>query len=347
MPHPVPRCLFLLLPAMAAASPALHAQTATGVGNGRSILFVRGAERSGGFLEARDDAGHTEQLADITNEATFNGNHGWFQFAEALRSEGFQVEQITETLGPDAPATGQTAGQPVPFDELDLRRYDAIVFGSNNARYNQAQVDAVEAYIRGGGGAVFISDTNFGSDAADASDSDQPFLSRFGLRANQDRGTYAITRDIGEFLVPDHPIFAGVDAFDGEGVTPITVEGGVEDVEITVLARAEGQVMRNRPPFGNDQRGPSTPATDQDAALVVAEAGEGRVVGYFDRNTFFNDNGAGTFLENPRSRADGNPELDNRRFAINLIDFAAVPEPGTALMLGAAGLGLLARRRRG
>lgn len=29
-----------------------------------TILFIRGAERSGGFLEADDDAERTEQLAD-------------------------------------------------------------------------------------------------------------------------------------------------------------------------------------------------------------------------------------------------------------------------------------------
>ena len=40
------------------------------------ILFVRGATRSGGFLEATSDAGRTEQLADINNTSTATGNHG-------------------------------------------------------------------------------------------------------------------------------------------------------------------------------------------------------------------------------------------------------------------------------
>ena len=42
-----------------------------------SILFIRGAERSGGFLEATNDTQRTEQLADINNASTAAGNHGW------------------------------------------------------------------------------------------------------------------------------------------------------------------------------------------------------------------------------------------------------------------------------
>ena len=33
----------------------------------QTVLFIRGADRSGGFLEADDDAERTEQLADINN----------------------------------------------------------------------------------------------------------------------------------------------------------------------------------------------------------------------------------------------------------------------------------------
>ena len=42
----------------------------------QTVLFIRGADRSGGFLEADDDAERTEQLADINNASTANGNHG-------------------------------------------------------------------------------------------------------------------------------------------------------------------------------------------------------------------------------------------------------------------------------
>lgn len=283
----------------------------------QNVLFVRGAERSGGFLEAVDDAGRTEQLADIGNASTADGNHGWASLAASLRGAGFTVVQMVEPLEDNAPATGQTTGAPLPFESIDLAIYDAVVFGSNNAVYEPAQVDAVEGYVRGGGAAVFISDANFGSNWADASDSDQQFLDRFGLVAHQDQGTYALTRDDGDFLVPDHPIFEGVDAFDGEGVTPVEVGTLPPDTRAEILAPAKGQTRLNQPPFGVNQQGPTRPSEAGDAVLLSAVAGSGRVLVHFDRNTFFNLNGAGTSLL----------RLDNERYARNLFRFAASDVP--------------------
>ena len=54
--------------AVALAAPALFAGAAAGQdGDSPRLLFVRGADRSGGFLEANNDVGRTEQLADINN----------------------------------------------------------------------------------------------------------------------------------------------------------------------------------------------------------------------------------------------------------------------------------------
>jgi hypothetical protein len=217
---------------------------------------------------------------------------------------------------------------------MDLGQYDAIVFGSNNAAYGPPQVAAVDAYIRGGGGAIFISDANFGSSWADASDSDQPFLDLLGLTANQDNGTYVLGDQPGELLVPDHPVLDGVSSFDGEGVTPVTVNDTLPDgVDITVLATAEGNVRRNNgTPGVNNERGSTTPATDDDAVLLVGTLGEGRFAWHFDRNTFFNANGAGTNIN----------RFDNQTLGVNLVRYAAIPEP---VALAPAALGLLALKR--
>ena len=279
-----------------------------------SVLFVRGADRSGGFLEADNDFERTEHLADINNASTSGGNHGWDSLRLTLEDAGFEVSQIAEPLEQDAPSSGQTTGAGIAFDMVDLTIYDVVVFGSNNAVYSNQAVDAVEAYIRGGGGAIFISDANFGSDWADASNSDQQFLDRFGLVAHQDRGTYSLERSDNEFLVPDHPIFENVDRFDGEGVTPIRVEAPTAGVDVSILALAEGQTRLNNGSGGNN-RGSSRAAGPMDAALLYADVDQGRIIGHFDRNTFFNLNGAGTDIT----------RFDNRQFAINLFTVAAGP----------------------
>ena len=249
------------LPALLAAAVVLPAISQT-ISTGPSVLFVRGADRSGGFLEANNDAERTEQLADINNFSTSGGNHGWGELATLLRDNGFDVSQITETLEPGN-TSGQSAGVAVPFDTLDLSVYDSIVLGSNNAAYSPAQVDAIETYVRGGGGVLFISDANFGSDWADASNSDQPFLDRFGLIAHQDRGTYNISRADGEFVVPDHPLFDGINQIDGEGVTPIrladTAAAGVNDHPAGKRRRpdpAQRSALRRPQPGAQPRRGP-------------------------------------------------------------------------------------------
>lgn len=273
------------------------------------ILFVRGADRSGGFLEGGGDFARTEQLSDITNAATNGGNHGWFELAEALRGAGYEVQQVLEPLEADAPPTGPTEGAPLDFAALGLDSYDAVVMGSNNAAYPPDQVDVFESYIRRGGAALFISDANFGGSWADAPTSDQFFLDRFGWVMQQDRGTYALRRNDGDFLVPGHPVLVGVDAFDGEGVSPIVLpeQDTAPGVASTIVVRAmPGASTRNNDNFPG--QGSSRPVGPQDAALAVAFVDSGRIAGHLDRNTFFNQNGAGTNIN----------RLDNRLYALNL-----------------------------
>lgn len=283
------------------------------------VLFIRGADRSGGFLEATNDFQRTEQLADINNASTSGGNHGWKQLADLLRVNGYTVSQIQEPLEASAPSTGQTTGAPLTLDQINLTQYDAIVFASNNATYSAASVTAVENYVRGGGGAIFISDGNFGSDWRDAPASDAPFLARFGLGVSQDHDTYVVRRNQGDFVEPNHPILFDVDAFDGEGVSPLIVPTTPPaGVTIRKIVNARGTVFNNdgnNP--GNDFRGTSRPAGPQDAALVLANAGAGRVLAYFDRNTFFNTNGAGTDIT----------RFDNTQFVLNAFDWATDRQP--------------------
>src|SRR5918993_5655797 len=249
------------------------------------ILFVRGATRSGGFLEATSDAGRTEQLADINNTSTATGNHGWGTLAATLRGAGYVVEQITEPLESGAPATGQTQGAPIKFETMNLSRYSAIVFGSNNAKYPTASVDAIHNYVKNGGGALFISDANFGSNWRDASDSDQAFLSRVGLKMQQDNGVYALNRSAGDFAKPTHPVLFGVDTFDGEGVSPIVVPAtAAAGVRIERIVGARTQTRNNDGTSASNKfRGTLRNVTSSDASLVFATTGKGRVAGFFDR----------------------------------------------------------------
>jgi hypothetical protein len=282
-----------------------------------TILFVRGATRSGGFLDGGPATARDDQLADINNTSTAAGNHGWATLAATLRDAGFVIEQITEPKG--AGGGDPVEGRPIRFESIDLTKYAAIVFASNNARYPRASVDAIDNYVRNGGGALFVSDANFGSHWRDAPDSDQSFLARYGVIVNQDNGVYALTRAGGDFAVPNHPILNGVDSFDGEGVSPLVVpETPPPGVSILRVVGARDKTRNND---GVDPAekyaGSLRSVTDRDAALVLVNAGRGRVGGYFDRNTFFNANGAGSNLA----------KNDNRQLALNLFAWVADNSP--------------------
>ncbi|MEM7383645.1 MAG: DUF4350 domain-containing protein [Verrucomicrobiota bacterium] len=277
--------------------------SASGLRASPTVLFVRGGDGTGGFLEG----GGNDQLADITDYSTGGGNHGWGELADWLRENDFVLEQRAE-----GPVSDNT---PVPFADLDLEEFDVIVLGSNNADYEPRHVDALIGWIEAGGGLLVISDANFGRNWGDAPDSDQLFLDRLGWVMNQDQGTYSVNRSSGDYPVPDHPVLEGVDSFDGEGVSPIMVGSDpVPGVTTTLLARAKGTTRINN----RYSQGSSRQTTSADGALVVAETGEGRVVGHFDRNTFFNRNGAGTDLH----------RLDNRTYALNLFRWLAFGDSG-------------------
>jgi hypothetical protein len=279
-----------------------------------TILFIRGATRSGGFLEATEPAARDLELADIDNASTADKNTGWATLATALRGEGFKVEQFIEAKGSPGPFAGFYQGKPIRFDTLDLTQYAAIVFASNNAHYPRFVVDAVERYVRNGGGAMFIADGNFGSDWADAPNSDQSFLDRFGVTVNQDNAVVTtLRRGGGDFVAPNHPVLNGVDAFQGEGVSTFVVPvTPPPETTITRLVAARGQTRDNDgADSANRFQGTLRNVNGRDASVVLVNAGAGRVAGFFDRNTFFNAGGRGTDIT----------KFDNRQLALNLFDW--------------------------
>jgi hypothetical protein len=282
---------------------ATHGTASPDDGPTTRVLFVRGGPGTGGFLEGGAD----EQLSDIGDTSTRPGNHGWGELAALLRADGFEVVQHIEDPAVRDATTVLASEQ--------LASFDVVVLGSNNGTYGDADAAALETYVRDGGGVLFVSDANWGRDWQDAPASDQSLLTPFDLEVNQDHGTYAVDRS--ELVVPDHPALAGVDAFDGEGVSPFTVVDLLPDVTPTVLARAEGDVRRPSTTTDPATPGPLSPAGPDDAALVVVTLGDGRVAGAFDRNTFFNRDGAGTSLHRE----------DNRRLARSLFAWLAGRQP--------------------
>lgn len=281
------------------------------------IVFVRG----GLFTTGHISGSGLDSLSSIFNVLTTQGNHGYSQLAAALAADGYAVDEIAEG----------DLSTPGPADLLGaFGSADVLAFTSNNVVYGASDAEALRTWVCEGGGALFSSDGDWGLDWGEAPSSDQSLLAAFDLVMNQDKGTYVLSRAAGDFVVGGvdtggHPILAGpdgivgtaddVDAFDGEGVSPLTVTSNVPGVTPVILANAKLDKRLN----DSTSLGTTVPITPDDAALVVVEYGAGRVVGHYDRNTFHNENGAGTDIT----------ELDNERYARNLFAWL-VGAPGTA-----------------
>lgn len=115
------------------------------------VLFIRGGSGTTTLFGG--------SLSDINHFSTSLGNSGWGGLANLLDANGFSTTQLIE--GPS------TSPSPINLHTLDLTQYGVIVFGSNNADYapggDEVRIDAIEDFVRQGGGVLFISDATFGS----------------------------------------------------------------------------------------------------------------------------------------------------------------------------------------
>ncbi len=231
---------------------------------------------------------HLLQLADTENR-------GFSQFDQTLREAGVELEEQRDT--------------DVTIDAETLAPYRLLVLSSNNRRFTKDEADALRVWVEAGGGVVAFSDSAFGGTPKQLGntaglDSDNDLLSQFGLQFLRDNGAGVFTIRQWE---ADHPLNAnnkneGI-VFRGEGVSLIRVTEPA-----VMLARLQAGGTKGTVRLNNED-GPIQP---NDAAVAVAIVGKGRVVGTFDRNTFWNA-GEGTRLS----------EVDNRKYAQTLFRWAA------------------------
>jgi len=275
---------------------------------GRSVLFIRGADGSGGATEGGTTQQRTEQLGDVTNNSTSIGNHGYGTLRSLLTSDGFKVSQLIESSSVITLTT--------------LQAHRVVVFGSNNKVYSTAEVKAFHDYVDRGGSALFISDANWGLTWEAAPASDNQFLARYGAQVYQDSGQVPVMArsEQGRYLLADHPVLSGPDGtgnksdvnrYNGEGVSLFRITSGSSGYQAVAMVSASG--LNKRLNDSSGKAGALQTAGSGDAAMIFVEKGNSRIVGHFDRNTFFNLNGAGTDIT----------KLDNAQLALDIFRYLA------------------------
>lgn len=225
------------------------------------------------------------------------GKRGMSQFKAALMDVGLKVTEARDAN--------------VTLNATTLNPYKVLILGSNNRRFTLAEQKAVAAWVQAGGGLVAWSDSAFGGDWSKGelgntvgAQSDSDLTAQFGIRFLRDNGAgvFTIRRYKANHYLNDFNRDQGI-IFRGEGVSLIRTSQPT-----IILARLQKGGSSGATRL-NKLDGKITTA---DAALAVAEVGQGRVVGTFDRNTFWNA-GGGTRLS----------EVDNQEYAQRLILWAA------------------------
>ena len=299
---------------------------------GQNVLYLYGFIDSDG--DRPGEAGydgkpfHPMRLDNVSptasNPNATDFNRGMSGFKTALEERGMSVSQQIDSA--------------ITLDAGSLADVDVLILGSNNRRFTAAETAAVNQWVNAGGGLVAWSDSAFGGDFRQVgvgnptgSLSDNDLTAQFGMTFLTDNGkdvSGPASKQAGSGIV-QWEVAHFINNFQTDGLADDGIVFYGEGVSYVRIDPASGAVALAR---AQNSNAPPNPATD--VPIAINQVGAGRVVGVFDRNTFWN-NGEGTDLF----------EVDNREFAQNLVQWAAVPEPATAALLGLGGLMVGLRRR--
>ena len=256
------------------------------------VLYLFGDVAADGTVPSGDQEPFHQMLINDT------GARGMSGFAEAIRELGFQ---IVEAYDADVVLTPEF-----------LAPVDVLILGSNQRRFTSAEAEALDNWVRSGGGLLAWSDSAFGGHWQQVGvDNDQGRLSnndltvQFGMYFMTDNGAgnYQIKIYKRDHFLNYNNRNGGVH-FRGEGVSPVRVAHPAELLAPMQEGGLGGDLRLNK------RDGDLDPEID--AALAIAKVAEGRVVGVFDRNLFWNA-GEGTRLSH----------VDNREFTQRITAWVA------------------------
>ncbi len=226
------------------------------------------------------------------------GRLGMSEFKAALEEAGFDLTEKYDAA--------------IELNEAFLKNYRVIMLASNQRRFTPAEAEAVENWVKAGGGLMAWSDSAFGGHYRKAGigntlgrDSNNIITEPFGMYFLTDNGggNYLISDYTEDHYLNNYNRKGGV-RFRGEGVSCVRVSPPARMLAPLQAGGLGGRMSVNK------VDAPYQPKAD--AALAVAEPGKGRVIGVFDRNFLWNA-GDGTRLSH----------VDNREFTQRMAVWAA------------------------
>lgn len=251
-----------------------------------------------GDVSAEGDVPSGEKPAFHAMRLNDTSRLGMSDFKAAIEELGFEIEERYDAE--------------TEFTEALLKKYQVLILSSNQRLFTAPEVQAVHRWIRRGGGLIAWSDSAFGGHFGKVGiantlgrASNNVITAPLGMFFLSDNGggNYLISNYEEDHFLNDYNKNGGV-RYRGEGVSCVRVSAPARMLATLQAGGLGGNLKVNA------IDAPFNPKTD--AALAVAEIGKGRVIGNFDRNSFWNA-GDGSRLSH----------VDNREFTQRLMVWAA------------------------
>jgi len=255
-----------------------------------NVAYIHGDISEAGFTPASSaTTGATTPYDQML--LTDTGGTGLSTFRDLVQEQGYSIDQYYD--------------QVTELNANFLSDKDVIVFGLHQKRWSTAERDALDLWLRDGGGMLIYSDSAsggfhriVGAQNSVGQSISNNLISRYGIEIMVDQANGAPSID-----ALDTASIVGLRGLTlkAEGVSPIAFDPNNNDVE--VLIPYTGPIRTNAG---------LTISNPEYAALALRPVGDGHVMALFDRQPIWND-GNGANIE----------DEDNRLIFSTIIDFLA------------------------
>lgn len=261
-----------------------------------SIAYIHGDVAADGSVPSADAEPFHQML--LTDE----GRTGLSEFRKLVEENGFRIEPFYDR---------ETSLTPEFLAPLDV-----VIFGLHQKQWSDAEKQALDAWLRDGGGMLIYSDSasggHFGKVGAQNPVGQtvmNHLIAPYGLQVlvDQANGIKAYRARPGTA----HPIVADGVVLEGEGVSPIAVDEAT-GARVLIPYADDPAVRVSGAPTIKDRSNVTLPESAPLAALAVQSVGKGHIVAMFDRQPMWND-GPGSDID----------QRDNREIVLRIMKFLA------------------------
>ncbi|MEO0453971.1 MAG: hypothetical protein AAFY98_07520 [Verrucomicrobiota bacterium] len=276
----------------------------------KSVAYIYGDVSRDGFTPASldpDDPTPYDQML-----LTDTGDTGLSVFKALVETEGYTINQYYD--------------QATTLNADFLNQFEVVIFGLHQKVWSSTEKDALDLWIRAGGGILIYSDSasggrfnRVGIDNPVGQNVTNNLISQYGMEVTVDQGggTRSYRPDAGSA----NPIIWDVPIFEGEGVSPVGVDTSSGAIVLIPFSESNKEGGNdNLTPDDIDAQNVTNVANRTWAVMGLAKVGDGNVIAIFDRQPMWND-GPGSDIEK-----EDNKEVLRRVVRYLALDYGNAPE---------------------